>query len=75
LREGREWKKERRGRGKELSKIEGAIKEGQEIVPCLISWDDMGVQHAVANTFRRGSQPDLVISDYRDSSYVGNTEW
>jgi hypothetical protein len=37
--------------------VERAIKEGQEIVPCLISWYDMGrVQHAVLNTSHHKGQ-------------------
>lgn len=56
---------------KELSrtKVEGAIRESQEIVPCLISWDDMGVQHAVANTFRSEASPISVKTDYRDKGF------
>ncbi len=48
LREGRERRK-REEAGKQVEKVAGMIKEGQEIMPCLGFGDNMGVQHAVAS--------------------------
>jgi hypothetical protein len=75
LREGREWKKKRRRREEEGGKEVGrAIKEGQEIVPCLISWDHYGVQHLFPTRLNTDGSFGPNQIDHRDKILVGNTE-